>query len=666
MKISPLAILAFVLSWDQASAFVPNTCPVTLSAAVTASHPHTATICFASAFDGASGGSQTRFPYDDDAIRFAYDEWRLIYGKGDFDRYRFENFKTNYKTLTMANIQARDKALKQGQPTPQWMSLNEYGDYSVAEYEAMLQGRLAGEETTKKAPFPVSSPASYQYNNGVNGADELQDQYGRPIRSTQVVQPGGGRGTQVVSGGNAPRGTQVIQSASQQSAFDQSMTYSGYGGEEYQDQFGRTIRPTQVLQSSYPQQQSSWSSGTQVIQQSASPRGTQVISSSGANNGGTRGTQVISKSNDSSFTRGTQVIQSNSGSIGSSFARGTQVVGSSSNGYSSSYGTQVIQSSPTGSSGTQVIRSDSPSVVPPSSYGTQVKIGAENSEGTQVIKQSFSDDASGRGTLVINKDDKETWSKYSNDLPAGEEDDEVSSSVAKRGTMVIKRQIPEPEPESPFPNFFDIFSSKSDKKRETVIIDKTPTKNADEQTKSYGGIFSFFGGSKSGDDTVATTQQQIDKNEKAPEETEKTSIFSLFSGKQTNDDSRPVRGTVILPNAGKTKPKQPDDKRRKTVLIPKKPEEDGLPSILSFFGGAKKVTEEEAARNPNARPTLQIKKPKKQTWSLFPNSDENEGDSPPANFAPNPTQVRNWSIANDVQVELCLRLPLVSFLLCII
>ncbi|KAL3919457.1 MAG: hypothetical protein SGILL_003745 [Bacillariaceae sp.] len=636
MKISPLASLALV-ALRQALAFVPNTCPSSYYSTAVSKSPYTATTSFASTFDtSVGGGSPTRFPYDEDAVRFAYDEWRLIYGKGSFDRYRFENFKTNYKTLTMANIQARDKALQTGTPAPQWMSLNEYGDYSVAEYEAMLEGRLAGEEASpkaKKAPFPVPSPstwkgsnASYQYSNGVNGGDEMQDQYGRTIRSTEVVEPNA-RGTQVVAGRDSPRGTQVIQSASQQPAYDSSMSYSGKAMEEYQDQFGRTIRSTQVVQSSYPEQQPFLSSGTQVIQQSSEPRGTQVIASADANKRGeTRGTQVVRNGYGAPSPRGTQVVQKSSGSNMSSFGRGTQVVSPNEGGKSFSYGTQVIQSSPK-SGGTQVVASQA-GIGAPSSYGTQV-IKSSDMNGKQVMKGFGNTRSPGRGTLVISKDDTGTGSRYSNDLPLGDTDGmEASLPVEKRGTLVIKRQILEPEMESSFPNVFSIFGPRTEKKSETIILDKKPEKKINQEANSDGGLFGFFGDSKSSDNAEKETQAPQDKKvESEPLEEENSSIFSLFSGKQTSNNSRSVRGTIILPNAGKGQQKQAEDKRRKTVLIPKKTEENGLPSILSFFGGARKDTNKEMSMDQNTRPTLVIKKPKKPTWSLFPSSGWNDNDS---------------------------------------
>eukprot|EP00980_Cylindrotheca_fusiformis_P000210 scaffold42_cov133-Cylindrotheca_fusiformis.AAC.7 len=73
---------------------------------------------------------------DENALRSAYDEWRAEYGKGEFDRARFETFKSNFRTLTIANISARDKALQEGSQPPQWMYLNRFGDFSDSEFRA--------------------------------------------------------------------------------------------------------------------------------------------------------------------------------------------------------------------------------------------------------------------------------------------------------------------------------------------------------------------------------------------------------------------------------------------------------------------------------------------------------------------------------------------------
>ncbi|CAJ1942716.1 unnamed protein product [Cylindrotheca closterium] len=74
---------------------------------------------------------------DENNIRTAYDEWRVEFGKGAFNDQRFQNFKQNFKTLTVANFEAEYKAFKEGTNPPGWMYLNEFGDFSQGEYDAL-------------------------------------------------------------------------------------------------------------------------------------------------------------------------------------------------------------------------------------------------------------------------------------------------------------------------------------------------------------------------------------------------------------------------------------------------------------------------------------------------------------------------------------------------
>jgi hypothetical protein len=73
-------------------------------------------------------------PYDA-AARFAYDEWRDQYNKGDFDAKRYESFQANYNAITVANVSAKKKARETGDE-PRLMSMNEFGDYTAEEYQA--------------------------------------------------------------------------------------------------------------------------------------------------------------------------------------------------------------------------------------------------------------------------------------------------------------------------------------------------------------------------------------------------------------------------------------------------------------------------------------------------------------------------------------------------
>lgn len=96
-----------------------------------------------------SSGSVTLSAVDEGEARSAYDDWRKKFNKGAFDEARFEAFKSNYETITDANVKATEKAKEMGKPKPQLFSLNEYGDYTAEEYKAAMAS----------PPAPASAPA---------------------------------------------------------------------------------------------------------------------------------------------------------------------------------------------------------------------------------------------------------------------------------------------------------------------------------------------------------------------------------------------------------------------------------------------------------------------------------------------------------------------------
>lgn len=560
--------------------------------------------------DSARSSTSSSYTFDEEALRFAYDEWRMIHGKGDFDRARYMAFKGNYQALTTANLEAREKAAREGRPAPAWMSLNEYGDYTVDEYQAMQRGNQVA------AVFgTVAGDGTFVDGATVNCA--AQDSYGRPVRPTQVVQ-------QKQSTSSTSYGTQVVSSSTP----SYSNFGSGGGESQMQDQFGRPIRSTQTVRTD-----SSSSSSNNSLERDASIRGTQVIrSEEGSSSTSPKGTLVIKHSDEAPSSRGTMVLSrtdnpSNMGSgtrviraadrsTDTTFAstKGTQVIkpaDSVSELYSSSTaGTQVIRrgGGPTSSSwssssspGTQVIQPvDSLGMPYSSTAGTQViktngnyDSSLTTAPGTQVLQQADVNSGRKRGTLIISKDGE------------SEEVDNFDDSVTKRGTMVIKKQIPEPKQ---LPSLFDLIKGTDNGKDETrdgrgTIVIKGPEKDSSLPKP----LSSLFGG--------ISTQKQGKRRTGEPRiqtKDEKPSIFSLFSGKRESDENRSVRGTITIPKNGKQRKPAGTTvvgSKEKTLLVDKNKGKGGPPSILSFFGGAKKVTGDLAARNPNARPTLTIKKP---------------------------------------------------------
>ena len=73
--------------------------------------------------------------------RKAYDDWRVEFGKGEFDPARYENFKVNYAAIMDANAAAAAEASAKGESAPDPKKLNEYGDFSMEEYELMLSSQ---------------------------------------------------------------------------------------------------------------------------------------------------------------------------------------------------------------------------------------------------------------------------------------------------------------------------------------------------------------------------------------------------------------------------------------------------------------------------------------------------------------------------------------------
>mmetsp|Transcript_4330 Transcript_4330/g.10327 ORF Transcript_4330/g.10327 Transcript_4330/m.10327 type:complete len:781 (+) Transcript_4330:202-2544(+) len=647
MKIAPSSfhLVAVLLAVRSATAFVPNSNK--LGNAPSQNLPVSTTACFASEVD-VEVTSSPKFPFSDRQVRFAYDEWRLIYGKGDYDPARFKSFKANHRTLVISNLKAREKAAEDGRPMPQWMSLNEYGDYSIEEYEAMLRGEQPvanGDasasyssstveigETQVRGTQALHSDTSMNYSNGQ--VAEYQDAFGRTVRGTQALNEDAtlesaamnidsnyannidssrgtliipkdeivdeARGTQVIVSDATSRGTQVVTSGSKRGT-----QVVGTGSQ----------RGTQVVSTDAGSQR-----GTQVIGTNGA-RGTQVVASGGSQ---IRGTQAISSGGGS---RGTQVVQTGAGggfgtrSVG---GRGTQVVGAD----TGSYDTQPLQSSSDfdddemdydPNAGTQII--------PKNEGGTQI-IPKGDAGGTQIASRSES-----AGTQVVSENvngsdgDEDGFSKFFRILfsdPAERSED--PEPVGKRGTMVIKRSIKAPEQKKSKSILGILFDSDKEEKKEEA---KEKIKDETEEPKS-SNFFDFL----SSDDDSVEAETKAKATETSEERSEGGGIFTLFGGNVKSSNPRPVRTSISLQ---KQAPKKSAGVQiqRKTKLIPDEAEkETGMPSILSFFGGATKVDEEDTVRNPQSRPTLIVKKPKpimNQFSNLFGGKKSEE--TPTANAA---------------------------------
>ena len=111
MKRILFAVLLAALSAEKASAFL--TAPMGI-----VRRPLPATLRMGE----QATGMDVSIPYDA-AARLSYDEWRDRYGKGAFDAKRFEIFKANYETVSIANVKAKKKAREDGTVSLSLMSL---------------------------------------------------------------------------------------------------------------------------------------------------------------------------------------------------------------------------------------------------------------------------------------------------------------------------------------------------------------------------------------------------------------------------------------------------------------------------------------------------------------------------------------------------------------
>lgn len=145
-----VAVLAFASQHDGTGAFFVPSSRTTISVNHRQSMPRGASSDARSPrmsmVEESVSSSDVSIPYDA-AARLAYDEWRAKYGKGAFDPVRYEAFRANYETITVANIAAKKKARDEGVDPPALMSLNEFGDCTEDEYAAAMQAKTSTTST---------------------------------------------------------------------------------------------------------------------------------------------------------------------------------------------------------------------------------------------------------------------------------------------------------------------------------------------------------------------------------------------------------------------------------------------------------------------------------------------------------------------------------------
>lgn len=112
-------------------------------------------------------------PYDA-AARLAYDEWREKYNK-EKDDSRYVNFAKNYETITVANVVAKKQARDSGLEAAALLSLNEYGDFSEAEYKAMLNGETTENTVSTEGMLDKAMEAAEAQSTASNALKEAAD-----------------------------------------------------------------------------------------------------------------------------------------------------------------------------------------------------------------------------------------------------------------------------------------------------------------------------------------------------------------------------------------------------------------------------------------------------------------------------------------------------------
>ena len=146
---------AAALRMESSNAFQQQTHSSTSSSLHTTIRDPFRVVMRSSQFDSASSNDQV--------IQEEYAKWRRKYGKGEFDAYRYENFKANFMAVTVRNNMERTRARQNGESAPSPIALNEYGDCSAEEYRnAMGQQQQNSSGLRRATTTNNSRPAANQ------------------------------------------------------------------------------------------------------------------------------------------------------------------------------------------------------------------------------------------------------------------------------------------------------------------------------------------------------------------------------------------------------------------------------------------------------------------------------------------------------------------------
>jgi len=147
---SILAVFLTLASQQQyASAFAPPSLPAGRTSSSNVVGISSSMVATPTAAQATADDTDVSIPYDA-AARLAYDAWCEKYNKTPNED-KFDTFKANYETITVANVVAAKEARDNGTDRSKDLELNEYGDFTEAEYMAMQSGGSV-EESSEAAP----------------------------------------------------------------------------------------------------------------------------------------------------------------------------------------------------------------------------------------------------------------------------------------------------------------------------------------------------------------------------------------------------------------------------------------------------------------------------------------------------------------------------------
>ena len=127
-----------------------------------------------------------------------YEDWRMKYNKGEFDKHRFMEFKTNYMRMQQNHQRLVAIAAMDRQPAPPPPEINEYADMTKAEYHRLLKAKQDQEEKegsseieeTKEAPQVIVWGPEGDLSSGRKKVEGIRKPYvGRTKHATKAMPP---------------------------------------------------------------------------------------------------------------------------------------------------------------------------------------------------------------------------------------------------------------------------------------------------------------------------------------------------------------------------------------------------------------------------------------------------------------------------------------------